>query len=110
MGKGEQGGRLTKLKGGGRGWMSAMGDRESGRVGGDRSVSVKDETPKQVSKRQTDRQTEYIRNDAKGEEHLYRTQRGGQRTQDSEVKIHADSRSPRCESLVTCCHFKATKQ
>lgn len=37
--------------------MSAKGDRESGRVGGrDRSVSVKDETPKQVSKRQTDRQ------------------------------------------------------
>lgn len=40
--------------------MSAKGDRESGRVcvcvGGDRSVSVKDETPKQASKRQTDRQ------------------------------------------------------
>lgn len=32
------------------------GQREWGGVGGDRSVSVKDETPKQVSQRQSDRQ------------------------------------------------------
>lgn len=43
--------------------------------GGDRSVSVKDETPKQASKRQTDRQTEYIRNGGKGEERHYWTHR-----------------------------------
>lgn len=45
---------------GGWGWAAWMdeckkGDRESGRVGGDRSVSVKDETHKQVSERETDR-------------------------------------------------------
>lgn len=43
-------------RGSGQGWMGVKGDRESGRGGGDRSVSVKDETPKQVSKRQTDTQ------------------------------------------------------
>lgn len=32
--------------------MGVKGDRESGRDGGDRSVSVKDETPKQESDRQ----------------------------------------------------------
>lgn len=45
-----------------------------GRGGGDRSVSVKDKTPKQVSKRQTGRQTEYIKHGGKGEEHLRQTQ------------------------------------
>lgn len=37
--------------------MSAKGDRESGRGGGrGRSVSVKDKTPKQMSKSELDRQ------------------------------------------------------
>lgn len=42
----------------GQGWMSARGDRESGGgvCVGERQVSeCKDETPKQVSQRQTDR-------------------------------------------------------
>lgn len=45
-----------------------------GRGGGDRSVSVKDKTPKQVSKRQTGRQTEYIKYGGEGDEHLHQTQ------------------------------------
>lgn len=51
--------------------------RGTERVGGwgDRSVSVREETPKQVSKRQTDRQTEYIRNGGKGEEQHHWTHR-----------------------------------
>lgn len=55
--KGGQGGSMMKPRGGnGQGWMGVKGDSESGRGGwGDRSVSVKDETPKQVSKSQTDR-------------------------------------------------------
>lgn len=61
-------------RGSGQGWMGVKGDRESGRGGGDRSVSVKDETPKQVSKRQTDRQTEYIKYGGRGDEHLHQTQ------------------------------------
>lgn len=43
--------RMDECKGGQREW-------EGG--GGDRSVSVREETPKQVSKRQTDRQTDRI--------------------------------------------------
>lgn len=69
--------------------MGVKGDRESGRGGGDRSVSVKDETPKQVSKRQTDRQTEYIKYGGRGDEHLHQTQHSrGQRTLERAAGCH----------------------